>query len=213
MSLATTIYANPDEDRDPCIPFMLAGQYWQSRGCVVWISRAPTSSRFNTLFPRVELDSWDWWLRHSNTIPRRPILIEHGFWLAGILRHGFVPVFCFRFLSLCFALTHPSSPSSFSSSAAFSFIFAFPHLPYASSSLPHLHIRNDMSANKYGLTERQAVILTVGFYMLTALVMVSVNKVRPEANTPRQREETLGLRAVRLSFYLPYGDSSLRKEN
>ncbi|KAF8992090.1 hypothetical protein BGZ52_012964, partial [Haplosporangium bisporale] len=33
-----------------------------------------------------------------------------------------------------------------------------------------------MSANKYGLTERQAVILTVGFYMLTALVMVSVNK-------------------------------------
>ncbi|KAG0090149.1 hypothetical protein BGZ93_004904 [Podila epicladia] len=33
-----------------------------------------------------------------------------------------------------------------------------------------------MSANIYGLTERQAVILTVGFYMLTALVMVSVNK-------------------------------------
>ncbi|KAG0041831.1 hypothetical protein BGZ83_001244 [Gryganskiella cystojenkinii] len=30
--------------------------------------------------------------------------------------------------------------------------------------------------NKYGITERQAVILTVGFYMLTALVMVSVNK-------------------------------------
>jgi len=33
------------------------------------------------------------------------------------------------------------------------------------------------TVNKLGLTERQAVILTVGFYMVTALVMVSVNKV------------------------------------
>ncbi|KAG0257279.1 hypothetical protein BG011_004046 [Mortierella polycephala] len=32
------------------------------------------------------------------------------------------------------------------------------------------------SVNKLGLNERQAVILTVGFYMVTALVMVSVNK-------------------------------------
>ncbi|KAF9955630.1 hypothetical protein BGZ70_010169 [Mortierella alpina] len=32
------------------------------------------------------------------------------------------------------------------------------------------------SSNNFGLTERQAVIGTVGFYMLTALVMVSVNK-------------------------------------
>ena len=34
------------------------------------------------------------------------------------------------------------------------------------------------TVNKLGLNERQAVILTVGFYMVTALVMVSVNKVR-----------------------------------
>ncbi|KAG0196889.1 hypothetical protein BGX28_009638 [Mortierella sp. GBA30] len=33
-----------------------------------------------------------------------------------------------------------------------------------------------MSTNKLGLNERQAVIMTVGFYMITALVMVSVNK-------------------------------------
>ncbi|KAG9327319.1 hypothetical protein KVV02_007095 [Mortierella alpina] len=32
------------------------------------------------------------------------------------------------------------------------------------------------TVNKLGLNERQAVILTVGFYMVTALVMVSVNK-------------------------------------
>ncbi|KAG0048853.1 hypothetical protein BGZ83_006251 [Gryganskiella cystojenkinii] len=32
------------------------------------------------------------------------------------------------------------------------------------------------TVNKFGLTERQTVILTVGFYMVTALVMVSVNK-------------------------------------
>lgn len=34
-----------------------------------------------------------------------------------------------------------------------------------------------MAAN-LGLNERQAVFLTVGFYMVTALIMVSVNKVR-----------------------------------
>ncbi|KAF9409059.1 hypothetical protein BGZ94_002089 [Podila epigama] len=33
-----------------------------------------------------------------------------------------------------------------------------------------------MSSSNYGLSERQAVILTVSFYMVTALVMVSVNK-------------------------------------
>lgn len=49
-----------------------------------------------------------------------------------------------------------------------------------------------MSANNYGLTERQAVILTVGFYMLTALVMVSVNKVQETSLSTIRLERTIG---------------------
>ena len=42
-----------------------------------------------------------------------------------------------------------------------------------------------MAAN-LGLNERQAVMLTVGFYMVTALIMVSVNKVQYSLLYPRR---------------------------
>jgi GDP-fucose transporter C1 len=41
--------------------------------------------------------------------------------------------------------------------------------------------------NSLGLSERQAMFLAVGFYMLTALIMVNVNKVRESKAAPSQK--------------------------